>query len=96
MPKYFQSHGYWSARVSKIYHMGIPVDILEGTNGRDHEASWNERYNTPSMESMIPGKVVDGNDAAKAVWGVKTAEALSTIAPFRRLTRAAARRIRAR
>lgn len=59
MPKYFQNHGYWSARVSKIYHMGIPGDILMGTNGGDHEASWNERYNTPSMESMIPGKIVD-------------------------------------
>lgn len=59
MPKHFQNHGYWSARVSKIYHMGIPRDILEGTNGSDHEASWNERYNTPAMESMTPGKIVD-------------------------------------
>ncbi len=59
MPLHFQNHGYWSARVSKIYHMGIPVDILQGTNGGDHEPSWNERYNTPAMESMMPGKIVD-------------------------------------
>ncbi len=59
LPFHFQNHGYWSARVSKIYHMGIPVDILQGTNGGDHEASWNERYNTPAMESMMPGKIVD-------------------------------------
>jgi iduronate 2-sulfatase len=59
MPKHFQNHGYWSARVSKIYHMGIPVDILTGSNGGDHEASWNERYNTPALESMTPGKIVD-------------------------------------
>lgn len=59
MPRHFQNHGYWSARVSKIYHMGIPGDILTGSNGGDHEPSWNERYNTPAMESMMPGKIVD-------------------------------------
>lgn len=59
LPRHFRNHGYWSARVSKIYHMGIPVDIIEGTNGGDHEPSWNERFNTPALESMTPGKVVD-------------------------------------
>ena len=24
LPRYFANHGYWSARVSKIYHMGDP------------------------------------------------------------------------
>ncbi|MEM7144392.1 MAG: sulfatase [Verrucomicrobiota bacterium] len=59
LPKHFQNHGYWAGRVSKIYHMGIPVDILQGTNGGDHEQSWNERFNTPALESMTPGKIVD-------------------------------------
>lgn len=59
MPLHFQDHGYWSGRVSKIYHMGIPQDIIEGTNGGDHEASWTERHNTPALESMTPGKIVD-------------------------------------
>lgn len=59
LPRHFQNHGYWSARVSKIYHMGIPADILTGSNGGDHEPSWNERHNTPAMESMTPGKIVD-------------------------------------
>ena len=31
-----------NARVSKIYHMGIPGDIIEGKPGRDHEASWGQ------------------------------------------------------
>ncbi|MDF1823824.1 MAG: sulfatase [Verrucomicrobiales bacterium] len=59
MPLHFQNHGYWSGRVSKIYHMGIPQNIIEGTNGGDHDASWSERYNTSAMESMTPGKIVD-------------------------------------
>lgn len=59
LPKHFRNHGYWSGRVSKIYHMGIPGDILTGSNGGDHEPSWNERHNTPAMESMTPGKIVD-------------------------------------
>ncbi|MEM9280194.1 MAG: sulfatase [Verrucomicrobiota bacterium] len=59
LTKHFQNHGYWAARVSKIYHMGIPVDVVQGTNGGDHEPSWNERYNIMAMESMTPGKIVD-------------------------------------
>ena len=59
MPAYFKKNGYWSARISKIYHMGIPVDILEGTDGHDHKTSWNKKYNTPAMESMMPGKIID-------------------------------------
>lgn len=59
LPKHFQNNGYWAGRISKIYHMGIPSDILEGTNGGDHEPSWNERFNTPAMESMTPGKIID-------------------------------------
>ena len=59
LPKHFQNHGYWSARVSKIYHMGIPSDIIQGTNGGDHEPSWNQRINIQAMESMTPGKIID-------------------------------------
>ena len=59
LPKHFQDHGYWSARVSKIYHMGIPSDIIQGTPGRDHPPSWNEAYNIMALESMTPGKIVD-------------------------------------
>ena len=59
LPRHFQNNGYWAARVSKIYHMGIPVDVLQGTNGGDHEPSWNERFNIMAMESMTRGKIVD-------------------------------------
>lgn len=59
IPAYFKSQGYWSARISKIYHMGIPSDIIQGTDGTDHNLSWHETYNTPAMEAMMPGKIVD-------------------------------------
>ena len=57
LPRHFANHGYWTARVSKIYHMGIPGDIIEGNPGRDHEASWGETYNIAALETLTPGKV---------------------------------------
>ena len=39
LPRHFANHGYWTARVSKIYHMGIPIDIVQGTSGSDHTLS---------------------------------------------------------
>ena len=57
LPRHFANHGYWTARVSKIYHMGIPGDIIEGNAGRDHQASWGESYNLSALETLTPGKV---------------------------------------
>ena len=59
LPRHFANHGYWTARVSKIYHMGIPVDIVEGKPGRDHPASWDETYNIAALEALTPGKAED-------------------------------------
>ena len=68
MPLHFANNGYWSARVSKIYHMGIPIDIVQGTSGRDHTASWQEFHNITALETMTPGKLADYThpDAASA------------------------------
>ncbi|MEO0414000.1 MAG: sulfatase-like hydrolase/transferase, partial [Verrucomicrobiota bacterium] len=59
LPKHFQNHGYWAGRISKIYHMGIPGDIIMGTPGGDHAPSWNKAVNIRALETMTPGKVVD-------------------------------------
>jgi arylsulfatase A-like enzyme len=59
LPKHFRNHGYWTGRVSKIYHMRIPGDLIEGTAGKDHQPSWMMTRNVTAMETMTPGKIVD-------------------------------------
>lgn len=51
----FKDNGYYTARVSKIYHMGVPKDIENGTNGTDDEASWTERFNSQGPEWKAGG-----------------------------------------
>ena len=52
----FKKNGYYTARVSKIFHMGIPIDIENGTNGTDDEASWTERFNSQGPEWKAEGE----------------------------------------
>ncbi|MEM7391743.1 MAG: sulfatase, partial [Verrucomicrobiota bacterium] len=59
LPKHFRNQGYWTARVSKIYHMAIPRDIVMGGPGGDHSSSWDNAYNITAMETMTPGKAED-------------------------------------
>ena len=54
--QYFRKNGYHSARVSKVFHMGVPTDIGPGKDGADDPASWDEAYNSPGPESKAPGK----------------------------------------
>lgn len=59
----FKENGYYSARVSKIFHMGVPIDIEKGSDGTDDEASWTERFNSQGPEWTAPGEgeLVQGN-----------------------------------
>ena len=59
----FKDHGYYTARVSKIFHMGVPIDIENGSDGQDDEQSWTERFNSQGPEWKAPGKgeLVQGN-----------------------------------
>lgn len=52
----FKTNDYYTARVSKVYHMGVPSDIEKGTDGKDDEASWNERFNSPGPEWQTEGE----------------------------------------
>jgi iduronate 2-sulfatase len=51
----FKDNGYYAARVSKIFHMGVPGGIEEGGHGADDELSWTERFNSQGPEWAAPG-----------------------------------------
>ena len=62
-PQLFKDNGYFTARVSKIFHMGVPIDIEKGSDGADDPASWNEKYNSQAAEWQTKGEaeLVQGN-----------------------------------
>ncbi|MBI4625905.1 MAG: sulfatase [Verrucomicrobia bacterium] len=81
--QHFKNAGYHTARISKIFHMGVPGGIEEGGDGRDHDggngtddpASWTERFNSPGPEWKAPGvgETLEGNpDGKKPVVGGNT------------------------
>ncbi|MEM7012543.1 MAG: sulfatase [Verrucomicrobiota bacterium] len=52
----FRNNGYLAGRVSKIYHMGIPPEILAGTANHDDPPSWDETVNIKALEQNAPGE----------------------------------------
>lgn len=52
--EFLRENGYVSARISKIYHMGVPGGIEAGSPGGDEPASWDWTYNVigPEMFSL--------------------------------------------
>lgn len=74
-PQHFKNHGYHTARVSKIFHMGVPGGIEDGGDGADDPLSWTERFNSPGPEWKAPGagETLEGNpDGKKPVVGGNT------------------------
>lgn len=73
--EHFKNAGYHTARVSKIFHMGVPGGIEEGGDGADDPRSWSERFNSPGPEWKAPGtgETLEGNpDGKKPVVGGNT------------------------
>ncbi|WP_372946715.1 sulfatase [Mariniphaga sp.] len=57
MAGFFRENGYFTARVSKIYHMGVPGGIERGEPGGDEPDSWDYAYNVMAPETLGPGKL---------------------------------------
>ncbi|MEZ6078758.1 MAG: sulfatase [Pirellulaceae bacterium] len=73
--QHFLQHGYYAARVSKIFHMGVPIGIEEGSDGADDPDSWVERFNSqgPEWRAAGEGETLEGNpDGKKPVVGGNT------------------------
>lgn len=74
-PQHFKNAGYFTARVSKVYHMGVPGGIEDGGDGADDPASWTEKFNSPGPEWKAPGvgETLESNpDGKKPVVGGNT------------------------
>jgi iduronate 2-sulfatase len=61
--QHFKNNGYYTARVSKIFHMGVPGGIEKGTDGADDPASWTERFNSagPEWKALGDGETLENN-----------------------------------
>jgi iduronate 2-sulfatase len=81
--EHFKNNGYYAARVSKIFHMGVPGGVLKGGDGRDHDAgngaddarSWTERFNSlgPEWKAAGDGETLESNpDGKRPVVGGNT------------------------
>ena len=55
MAGFFREQGYFTARVSKIFHMGVPGGIERGEAGDDDPDSWDYAYNVMGPETLSPG-----------------------------------------
>jgi arylsulfatase A-like enzyme len=63
MPQAFRRHGYFAARIGKMFHYNVPASI--GTNGHDDPGSWEMELNPagvdrleeePHIFSLLPGQ----------------------------------------
>ncbi|GAB5406235.1 MAG: sulfatase [Aureliella sp.] len=53
--EHFRASDYYSARVGKIYHMRVPGDIIDGTDGEDVASTWTEKFNSQGQEAHSEG-----------------------------------------
>lgn len=49
--------GYYSARISKVFHLGVPGEVEQGSPGADMPLCWDYTYNITGPELYSPGRV---------------------------------------
>jgi uncharacterized sulfatase len=57
LPQFFRRHGYFAARVGKLFHYGVPDDI--GNAGMDDAKSWEVTINPWGRDRADQAKVVN-------------------------------------
>ena len=54
--EHFKNNGYYVGRVGKIFHLGVPGGVEQGSNGADDVRTWTERFNCQGPEWRADGE----------------------------------------
>ncbi|MBA3440358.1 MAG: sulfatase [Pyrinomonadaceae bacterium] len=70
LPQMFIQHGYFAARVGKLYHYGVPLQI--GTSGMDDPPSWEVAINPRGRDRDELDRVINFVPAIRNIGGSLT------------------------